>query len=186
MIDYRYISLEDIKKTDPIGIDKKIQRLQEKLNDSISWLDIPFGRVYPNRNADNDIIPEVYSGNNEYSEVFPDSSLKGMCFFDVDHDYDYNPDTTEEHTADVNIIFFVNVEKAFPDISHRQDEEVKRDIANLFFNYKRGWEYLGLVDGIENVFENFDYKFSQPIVDMQPFYVFAVKSRVKFELLKCD
>jgi len=183
---FRNITFDEIKKIDPVGEDVKVQQLQEGLMNKFSWLNVAFGRVYPNVKKNGDRTPEVYVGQGQYVEVFPDETVDGMCFFSFDEDYQYDENHTKYHKADVDIIFFVNLKKVFPNISHRQDAELRRDVYDYVSQFHRGWYYKGLQMGVDKVFDNFDYNFSQSIVDMQPFFVFSLSMEVTFDLRKCS
>ena len=76
------ININELLKENPVGIDKPIQRLQVALGDNIDWLDKNFGRCFKTENTESrKYTPEIYIGDSEYIDTFPDD-LTSMCFFD--------------------------------------------------------------------------------------------------------
>ena len=187
MLRYTELTFNDVAKENPVAEDIKIQALQEELMDRFSWLDIAFGRVYPNDNRKGKKIPEIYVGQDQYAEVFPDSSVKGMSFFHVKESYEpFTDNFDSEAKVDVDLIFFVNLSRTHPSVKHRADAEVRRDAEEVVRQWYRGWQYQSTEVGVDNVFRDFDYEFSQPIVDMQPFFVFSLKLQLTYDLLTCE
>lgn len=161
-----------IQKTDPVGIDIPIDRLQKHLFDNLTWKDATngyesFHRAYINKsNGSNEA--EVFETGIDYNEVFTNDNLSATSFFLRDND---SP-ITNVVTSTVHIIFQVNLKELYPLIEHRADEEAHRDVYNIL--QRNPWinfDLTGFTKGIEGVYEalrieqiNFD--------DMQPFHVF--------------
>ena len=170
--------------SNPVGIDILINELQTYLSTNVSWLTHVFGRVY---NIDNK--PCVYVSSKEYLEVFPDDSVIGMVFFDAASTETMNKQGNQvvDSSVELNMIFFVNLEK-INNYTFRSDENVKEEIQNLFV---LGNTFLGyyieldeIIKTIDSVYNNFDYDLPE-IVDLQPYFVFSLKTTVKMPFNRC-
>lgn len=173
-----------VTKTSPVGIDISIQKMQSYLYDALltkwnlsdSSLN-GYGRAYRNATQDG-YTPEVYVGNNEYNEVYYDDRLSGSYFFGIGEEI---KNTTKAVTADVFIIFMVNLDKVKPG-SNRNDEEVHIDVQTLVTRLFYGFTFTGLVTGIDNVFKDYSgWKRSKGIkfTDTHPQHCF----RLNFKLI---
>lgn len=150
-----------ITKTNPIGIDREIQRIQGGLHKHLvsAWnLTDPnvyhcHGRVYRNKREEGDYIAEVFDSNAatggiDYKEVYWNDGLSAISFFHVS---DKIENTKGESKVNASVIFFVNVAKLKPTITHRADEEVRQDVINFF----QGANYTGYETGIDNVLREY-------------------------------
>lgn len=113
-------------KTNPVGIDSEIERIQIKLYESlISWGIDGFGRVYINDNN----TPLWFYKKNDYKLVLTKQDSTNGKFFFVESG------TTEIKTSisltEVDLIFLLDLSKIKPNITHRADEEVKVDIERI-------------------------------------------------------
>ena len=164
--------------TSPIGIDKPIQKLQKHLLSKVSWLTTGanpynFGRVYRNETKDG-IVPEVYDSNNEYINILPDDNVNGMCFFDVPNDIEL---VNRSANTSINIVFFINLEKSFPNVANRADENAINDIIQNCERY--GFELQSVIKGTK-VFDAFNYS-RKYLDDMQPYFIFAIECDLNYE-----
>ena len=70
-----------IQKTNPVGVDRMIDRLQTLLYDSLGWVEYDcFPRVYANEYFDSGLIPEHFEfprdvDISDYTEVFLNDNL---------------------------------------------------------------------------------------------------------------
>lgn len=174
-----------ITKTNPVGIDVAIQKLQtflhNKLTGVVLWNNATtykcYGRCYRNK-KDTGYIAENYEGGIEYKEVYWDDSLSAVSFFGVSGQIKH--DIKEQ--VSVHLVFFVNLKKLKPAINHRADEEVHKDILQLIGNTLFDFEYTGMEFSIENVLR--EYPGSRrddwlKFVDMHPVHCF----RLNFDLV---
>ena len=164
----------------PRGIDVPIQRFQKYLYANITdiWnIDAEkdydcFGRAYRNQ-KEGGYIPEVYIGNNNYRDVYFDDKKSALSFLGVED--------VQKHkikmTANVFLIFCVNLKKLYPEINHRADEEARRDIINL--SGRMLGEFTGLATGIDSVFKGYDIK-QIKYRDMHPMHCFRLNYSVKY------
>ena len=111
--------------TNPKGIDSAIQKIQTLLYNKLNWgdnIDV-YGRVFENPAKTKGLVLEAYISNNEYKDVFFDDSKTASVFFIEDKKH-----TTDEgirFSNKVQIVFMVDLKKAFPTITHRADTEAE-------------------------------------------------------------
>lgn len=178
-----------ILKDNPVGIDVAVQALQIQLHKQlvIKWglinSDDPayksYGRVYRNK-KDNQYIAEAYIGNKEYKEVYWDDTLTAISFFGTGSTtkFDIN------NKVDVHLVFFVNLAKLKPDVSHRADEEVRNEIQKLFGSGLHGFSYESMELWLENVLREYpgsrrDNRLNA--VDMQPVHCFRINLKLNYK-----
>lgn len=137
-----------VRKTSPIGIDFKIDQLQNYLFNKLGWSNYgAFGRAYRNPREDS-FIPEVDAGGDELEEVFFDDKLSAASYTLMDEslgiDVGLNP---------VGSIYFqVKLDEIKPNITHRADEEVIRDVIYWLNRNPYGIDPIDIVRGIPNVY----------------------------------
>ncbi len=173
-------------KTDPVGVDIKIQALQTKLYnqllpawDAIAW--DCYGRCYRNK-KDNGYVAEVFTGGTEYRDVYWDDRKDAVSFFGVD------PVTkiAVDNTAQVHLVFFVNLRKLKPQLSTRADEEVRQDVQWLLNKRIFGAVPVRVITGIENVLREYPGSYRDErlkFVDMHPVHCFRFDLQVNFSTL---
>lgn len=176
-------------KTNTIGIDSAIQRVQVLLYDTLigDWVDKidGYGRVYKNPNKLGGFVPEFYRAKNEYIQSFYNDNM-AVTFFFVDSD-DSPSEDENVFTNDVKCIFMVNLAKIFPTDVERSDVEAQRDVVSLLQQNAFG-EYIitGVNKGIENIMSEFGterIKFS----DIHPYHSFAVTLNLSYYITeKCE
>jgi len=164
---------------DPVGEIKRIQDLQKAFQTKVNWVEKSFGKAYRSEIQDGEYVPEVYYGNDEYIEVLPDDEVTGMCFFDVQDEITVTANNTFD--ANINIVFFVNLKKAFPLLLHRADTEVRQDIINVIKKHQRGWEMNTIITGVENVYSRYGWTEPEALIDKQPYHVFSIECNVRYD-----
>jgi hypothetical protein len=177
-----------IIKNNPKGVDVNLQQFQQMLYAKLKALwslndnnFTAYGRAYKNKTTDG-YIPEVYTGNKNYSEVFFNDKLAASLFFTISDTVNYNSSAA---STTGSIIFMVDLSKIFTTISHRPDEEVRNTVQKLVMPRNYGFEYVGTETGIDNVFKDFSgwrktsgVKFD----DMHPRHCFKVNFNILFDL----
>lgn len=168
------------------GVDIKIQALQTALFAKlcIKWeLSAQqynaYGRAYNNATQDG-YTPEVYTGGNEYKEVYYDDTVSASSFFGIGENTTLNKNS---NTADVFLIFMVNLSKVKPlPATTRNDEEVHIDVLQIVARNFIGFTYTGMTLGINAVFKEYTgWRRSKGIkfTDTHPQHCF----RLNFKLL---
>lgn len=113
-------------RTNPVGIDKAIQRIQIKLYDRLGFDKIDgYGRIYPLEFKGN-IIPTIYISGTDYKEVLFNDKNNGNFFFNEDPVSTEVNSTQTESTID--IIFQLDVNQLNNGGDHRNDEEIRATI----------------------------------------------------------
>lgn len=191
-------------KTNPVGIDYYIQRLQKKLHTLLISVDYwnladatkyeSYGRVYRNK-TDNGYTAEVYlgsatSGGKEYKEVYWNDTLTAISFFGISGS-DVSGEGNNE--VDVHFVMFANLstlaltDKDGNTITHRSDEELRKMITNIIGKSMLGFNYVSTETGIENVLK--EYTGSRrddrlKFVDMHPVHCFRINLKLIYNPYK--
>ena len=178
----------NVTKTNPVGIDIPLQKLQTLLHGKLitAWdlsgtpMDYQcYGRCYRNK-TDNGYVAEYFTGiENKYQEVYFDSQYKAISFFGI------GQEMTEDKgflKGDVHLVFFVDLAKLKPAIDHRADEEVRKDVIAAIGGNNYGFNFTGIELSLENVLQ--EYPGSRrddrlKYIDMHPIHCF----RINFDFL---
>lgn len=164
-------------KNNPVGIDKKIDFIQQNIFKKLCKLwNITeadynsFCRAYKNQ-KNSGYVPEFYMGTNEYEELFFDDTVSATSFFVVADKVDL---VMSSFKAIVSLVFCVDIPR-LRTLQHRADEEIRQDVIG---------KLQGIVDissvetGINNVFR----EFTQTQIkyrDLHPMHCF----RINFSLI---
>lgn len=174
-----------IQKTDPKGIDLVLQSFQTDLHARLlaKWgIESDQYMCYPradrNKTADG-YIAEWFDGN-DHKECYWDDALSIVSFFGRSVRSTYDVQTE----SDVHLVFFLDLQKIKPLITHRADEEVRVDILNVLEDQSYGFLIDSIESGIENVLR--EYPGSRrdkrlDIVDMQPRYSLRINFKLRFD-----
>jgi hypothetical protein len=181
-----------ITKTSPVGIDWYIQQFQTALHNQLmaAWdLDVNdavenaqyecYGRAYRNR-TDNGYIAEVYTGSNQYKEVYWNDQLTAISFFGLAGSISNGPLSN----AEVHLVFFVNLSKIKPAILHRADEEVRTDVERITGRYSYGFVLNSTELWLQNILK--EYPGSRrddrlKYVDMHPVHCFRMNFSISYD-----
>jgi hypothetical protein len=168
-------------KTNPIGLDAKIQRLQTSLFSQLNtlWnltngaeLDA-YGRCYV-IDQDSEKTVRFFKTPNEYQTV---SVAERNKFFFIHRSIAKKVDTLNYETT-LELILIVEVVKLKPTITHRADIEVQADVELILNQFDNVW-VESLEIGYENALRGIVY--SQPN-DMQPYHVFKYNLNVRYNM----
>lgn len=170
-----------IQKTSPVGIDITIDRLQVLLFDVLTWKNVTkgyesFHRVYKNETNDGK-EPEAFISGIDYNEVFTKDKFSATSFFLIGDNRPVN-DWIE---TDVDIIFQLNLDELYPNITHRADEEAHADVYNALNNNPYNADITNITKGIANVYSDLNIdqvKFD----DMSPCHVFKITLKVNHSM----
>ena len=171
-----------VTKTDPTGIDKAIDRIQKALYTGLvtngTWtIYESYNRSYQQESSKG-IQAEAFTSVNDYKDVFFDDKKNASSFFVVDNDRPVSDGT--EYTTEIGIIFQVKLNRLIDStITHRTDEEVHHQVANILEDVGFGYENLGLQTSIDLVYAEFDTE-QLTYDDMQPFHVFRFNMNVNY------
>jgi hypothetical protein len=103
-------------KTNPVGIDVYIQKLQTKIHNLLISADYwniadqskyaAYGRAYRNKSKDG-YIAEVFTEGGEYKEVYWDDTLTAISFFGLSDKQDDGPGNNQ---VDVHFVMMANLD----------------------------------------------------------------------------
>jgi hypothetical protein len=183
----------NVLKPSVTGIDIPIQKYQTFLYNglrakwNIETMFNMYGRAYRNQTQDG-YTPEIYKGNDEYSDSYFDDTLHGSAFWGVGEQTKVSLEG--DITAQVFVIFMVNLNFIKPSFSgQRNDEEVRVDVATLAVERFSGFFLTGIITGIDQVFKEYSgYKAVKGIKfrDMQPWHCFRLNFQVNYNIYDCN
>jgi len=168
-----------VLKTDPVGLDVFLNSMQISLFNFLTTDDIKvpwtkyesFHRAY--KNPKNGLmIPEIYTADGEYKDILFNDEFNVTSFFLAD---DTRTDDLEIITQRISIIFQGKLDKLYPLIDHRADEEMNFDILNAVkaFPPMRDKD-ITMVTGIRNVYAELNLNNLVDFDDMSKFHVVKV------------
>ncbi len=182
-----------VTKTTAVAEDVPIQKLQSLIHKSLvtKWgltgNDDPayecYGKAYRNK-TDDGYIAEVYTGGNEYKEVYWNDELSAISWFGLSGPIRH--DTIEQ--VGVHLVFFVNLAKLKPSITHRADAEVRKDIMDIIGAGRFGFTYESTELWIENVLREYPGSRREDrlkAVDMHPIHCFRLNLQLLFDKNNC-
>lgn len=180
-----------IKRDSPVGIDVAIEALQDKLHDALvsTWgvASSSFkchGRAYRNRTQDG-YAAQVYESNREYQYAYWNDTLSAVCFFGLSDEIEIS----QTNTANVHLVFFVDLKKLKPSATDRADEEVRLDVLRLLDAGLYGSPVRSVVLGIEDVLREYPGSLRDErlkTVDMHPVHCFRINLELVYDNINCE
>ncbi len=167
-------------KTDTEGIDCSIKDLQQQLYPSLvaKWGEIDmYGRAYRNPKG-RSYAPEIFS-NDRYIEMLPNSKKRGLVYF-IDGTEHTNLDEGL-FEAELKIVFLLNLRKIFGE-GRRDDKAQTEAFQSVEKDVHGNFDPNGIEKTIEKVFSGFDTSKIKN-EDMGKYHVFAIKGKLRYELL---
>lgn len=163
----------------PQGIDTKIDIIQNAVFKAFGENIDVYGRVYRNPNK-NGVAPEVYVSGLEYRDVFTNDLKSGSVFFIDSEIHKFLGGNDFE--SDIKVVFMLDLKK-LSGVELRNDSEVQTK-AILELKKHRFFTIEKIEKGIPTVFKGFDTS-TIKINDMQPYHVFAVVGKLKYNINNC-
>jgi hypothetical protein len=163
-----------------IGIDKKILLIQNKLSSDLGFSDLQYyGRAHKAVQKDGKtILPECYLNGKDGQEVyFSDigDSAGNVFFLDTE---DHSSKNGTMFTANIKIVFMLNLLKLYGQKTYRADSEVQ-DHCVKFINKLTNIRVTGVSKGVNNVLKDYStagVKFN----DVHPFHIFSVNGTLNY------
>ncbi|MEO0572582.1 MAG: hypothetical protein AAF039_12825 [Bacteroidota bacterium] len=169
-------------KTNSVGVDKPIQKIQERLYaalDSLGTIN-GYGRVYKNKRK-NRFVFECYKGNDEYEDITSQDGSNFFCHVEE------TVDLTDAPQANLNWIFMLNLEHFYNGNIERMDEEIKQVVnASLI---RKPFTLSSMVSGpefVDNLLKGFFDGKSLAQRDMHPYCIFTVRGTVTYNYKNCS
>lgn len=145
------------RKTNPVGVDLVIDKFQtdlyNELTKNVNWAGYEsYHRVYRNEKG-GDTLPEAYTTKGNYKEVLFDDRKSVSSFFLTEERRTYD-NATGYYTQDLSVVFQGKLDKLYPSIVTRADEEMIQEI--IFAIDRSYWRnrLKEVVTGIDNVYES--------------------------------
>lgn len=162
-------------KTNPIGLDAYIHKIQVKMYDKLTtlWnteLD-GYPRCYSIKREAKKTI-EHYKGKGEYISLI--HADRNKFFFLADSDY--TQESLNFYDTKIDLYFILNLSKCQIGVQHRADEEVRRDIINVVKGCENVGENIKIVTGVDNMFMGFQ---RNTINDIHPYFFFKATIDIK-------
>lgn len=170
----------------PVGIDVWIQDMQQDLYDYLQdvWQLTAdeyncYGRVYRNR-KDSGYVPEVFTNNNDYKELLLDDSVTVHSFFGIGSNITI--DNYKSQTADVHLVFFINLAKIKPQMA-RADVEARRDVLEMLKYEMHQFIMKSEVTGVERVLQEYPGLSKTDMVkfDTHPWHCFRYNMQCTYD-----
>jgi hypothetical protein len=165
----------------PVGVDREISRLQNYLVENIATSDYygagytVYGRVYRSKIGNNQYQPMIHTGNGNYIDLRNSDFTSGAySFFYVEDDRPFD----ERYQANIHLVTFMKLDKIFPDIIHRADEEAHKIMDFFLSKNPFGFNITGLYVGLDNVYNGFDV--DSDMSEYQPFHSFKFSLELKY------
>lgn len=147
-------------KKDPVLLDKMLQELQQKLMESLPWLNVAFGRAYKLARHDEGgnkfLYPAAYNGKSEYISLMPNDNYGNFSWFDIYDPQEITPisQSLPQYTFSGALIFWYNLDSIYDNNDFVYTEEVKNEVLRLLTT-------PGIVSGasrlnITKVYERFE------------------------------
>lgn len=163
-----------VRKTNPKGIDVKIDQIQAVL-EGLSWTNYEiYNRAYKNETNDN-LMYEVFTSANDYKEILLDDRYNATSYFVVADNATFD----ERWNVDVGLIFQLNLNNLYPTVLHRADEEAHNDVSVLLENNPL-FDVVGMTKGIRNVYSDLGYG-ANKFDDLNPFHVFRIDLNINYD-----
>lgn len=182
-------------KTNPVGIDEPIQKLQKAFFSQLvkKWGIAGsryncYARAYRNQVDSKGWAAEVFDGV-DYTEVYFNDNVSAVSFFGIGNESQISQDKMT--TANVHILFFVNLAEIKPG-PQRNDEEARIDVQSVIDHFGTAMGFLitkqttGL-DKILNEYPGTRNSDGLKFRDQQPLHCFRFDCQVFYQptLIKC-
>lgn len=178
-----------IKKQNASLFDKAFGYIQDALATNLSWLNhiLPQAeRLVKLINGKRIYSPNIYVGDNEYEQIFPDAdNIGNYSFFMLDEpqDVSYEAGSRVKMSAPFSLIVWFDIRTLYAD-DVRDMEQAKKDVLRAV---RRTWMregYFSITDVFqraENVFKEFTLEEVDNQYLMQPYGGFRLRGEIHIE-----
>ena len=173
-----------VSRISPVGIDVPIIQLQTYLYEGLSFGNWEsHDRAYTTE-AENGLRAEIYTRKGEYEEIFFNDTFDCTSFFIVNPIVDYN-EPSYLASQEASLIFQVKLNKVFPNVAHRADEEFRNAIIERLKTYPAGLILNSTETGIRNVYREFEQGRIK-YTDMSDFHVLRLNFDINYDSTCCE
>lgn len=181
--------------TDPVGIEAAIEEINGLLLTKLPWLDNAYGKCEKLlESKEKGSFPAIYSGNNEYIDLFPDQNKGNFSFFDIAERSVINwvPNQITGGSVEFGLIVWFNYQRVFPtDSENRSIEHVKNQVVialNTIGLLNSKIECHRVLERVENVYNGynlalyrgFSYGNIKSPYMMRPYGVFRIEGKIHY------
>jgi len=167
-------------KSNPVGIDIKINSIQNKLH--AAFLALPlvtgqidlYGRVYKLKEGLK-ITPVKFITEFNKGLFTTDKTIVGYFFERTDP-----VNTNGMFSTTIGNIFHVNLKAVYPSITHRADEEFTKLITDIYSREPYGFKTLSISTGIDRVYS--DFNFEESIEDIPPYFSIRFDLNINYRI----
>ena len=178
--------------TNPQLLDLVFNDIRKGLKENLSWLNYAFGkveRIVKDIKGNKYYIPCIYTRDNDYLDISPDSKFGNYSFFVVDdpQGVTWENKANVGESADFSLIFWFDVRKVMDQLNVRDKESIKKEILDVLnkkvlvrngrFNITSCYELS------ENIFKEFTLDELDNQFLMHPYCGFRFSGTIEIEEL---
>lgn len=179
--------------SNPFGVDREIQELQQELATDNSWLEYSFGRAYLGSGSSTSekvyLYPTVYKGAKNYQDASPNDLLRSQSFFFVDSPATPIDDATsleyQKFSQDVSLIVWGSLKKVNEYLqSPFGDEHFGAFLLQKVLNTIRkndSFKVKRIYDNDRDVFSEFTVRTNHPDLFYYPYFCYRIVMEVAFD-----
>jgi hypothetical protein len=178
--------------SNPVGVDREIQALQEELGIGLSWLEYVYGRAFlgvaKEVRQPNYLYPAVYKGNKNYYDASPNDNLRSQAFFYLDGMARPTTHDVGEYlkfTQPVSLIVWGRLDKVNTFLGDPfSDEHFGSYLLQTILNTirkNRSFKIKSIVDNGREVFAEFGIRNRNPSLFYHPYFCYRINMDVAFE-----
>lgn len=165
------------KPANPMFADKIIVQVQDKLKESLYWLQYSFGKsqkLVKIKDSKEYEYPAIHYKNGEYVSMLPDNKLGNYSFFIIEDPYniDFRPNAFNNIKLKYSLIFWFNLDTIFKD-KDRNIEYIKADIVKILTRDLKltsgRIDVREIYETSENIFKGFSMREVDSQYLMQPY-----------------
>lgn len=174
--------MPNLTKTNPIGIDAVIHDIQSRMYAIKDLWGVEltgYPRCYILQDESGKKTIESFLSASEYSRslIF----AEGNKFFFLAPN-DINKESANYYTTNLELYFVLNVVECYPNVLHRADEEVRKDVLTALERCPSVKVSRAIIN-IDKVFNRYNNRISQSYEyeytdDMQPYHCFKIEMEV--------
>jgi hypothetical protein len=165
-------------KTNPIGLDALISKIQSKLYTDLNELWSTeleaFERCYIIQDKEGKKNVQRFVKKNEYQTI---SVAEKNKFFFL-HKAKSTKEDALYYTSEMEVIFILDLFNLKSEIEHRADFEVQSDVESILTQFDNVW-IISLESGFDKALSGISYVQEN---DMQPYHVFKFNLGVRYKL----
>lgn len=168
------------QKTSPVALDEAVQYLQDYIYSALADYGVTdhesYGLCYRNETAAGN-IPEWTANGKDYTDVRFDDKHDITTFFISGQ----GSEIVNQAIANADVFFVVQckLDKIFPSITHRADQELQNLLSYYINNNPRGHEFTNIITGRSNAYDKLEFE-KDSFDDIGSHHVVAFKLNIEY------